>query len=119
MASTAGFFATRARGMMIVFVAILTLLSSAAFAQSPVSDDTYVSSATPTTNNGNKAIICTRLPDDPAGATCTSSSPLAGPVQVRCDPKVDGPTCLNYRTGQVSITILRSPCVICRRMPRS
>ena len=53
MASTAEFFATRARGMMIVFVTILTLLASAAFAQSPVSDDTYVSSAAPTTNNGN------------------------------------------------------------------
>src|SRR5438445_5222855 len=53
MASTAGFFATRARGMMIVFVAMVALLTSAAFAQSPVSDDTYVSSATPTTNNGN------------------------------------------------------------------
>src|SRR5438552_10152001 len=53
MASTAGFFATRARGITIVFVAMLALLTSAAFAQSPVSDDTYVSSATPTTNNGN------------------------------------------------------------------
>jgi hypothetical protein len=61
-----------------------------------------VAGSVTTTNNGNKAIICTRLPDDPTGATCASSSPLAGPVQVRCDPKVDGPTCLNYRTGQVT-----------------
>src|SRR5437667_5653393 len=53
MASTAEFFATGARGMMIVFVAILALLSSAAWAQLPVTDDTYVSSAAPTTNNGN------------------------------------------------------------------
>jgi len=32
---------------------LLTILSSMAWAQLPVTDDTYVSSAAPTTNNGN------------------------------------------------------------------
>jgi hypothetical protein len=59
-----------------------------------------VAGSVTTTNNGNKQIICTRLPNDPSGNTCTSSSPLSGPVMVRCQPSDSN--CLNFRTGQVS-----------------
>lgn len=54
-----------------------------------------------TTNNGNKQIICTRLPDTPDGRNCTSSSQLAGPVMVRCTGGV-GSSCQDYRDGQIS-----------------
>src|SRR5437588_5753267 len=36
----------------------------------------------------------------PSVSSRTSSSPLAGPVMVRCQPA--DPTCLNFRSGQVS-----------------
>jgi hypothetical protein len=54
-----------------------------------------------TTNNGNKEIICTRLPDNPDGHDCTSGSGLAGPVMVRCTGGVGSP-CQDYRDGQIS-----------------
>src|SRR5919201_1737435 len=54
-----------------------------------------------TTNNGNKEIVCTRLPDDPDGHDCTSSSQLAGPVLLRCTGGV-GSSCQDFKDGQVS-----------------
>jgi hypothetical protein len=59
-----------------------------------------VAGAVATTNNGNKDIICTRLPDDPSGKDCTSSSPLAGPVQLRCEG-AEVPGCNGTRDGQI------------------
>lgn len=54
-----------------------------------------------TSNNGNKAIVCTKYPDNPTGNACTSSSTLQGPVQLRCASLLL-PTCLNIR-GPVQI----------------
>jgi Tfp pilus assembly protein PilX len=47
-------------------------------------------------NNGNKPLICTKLPDDLSHNDCTSSASDLGPVQVRCNPASD-PNCLNIR----------------------
>jgi hypothetical protein len=41
---------------------LLTILSSMAWAQLPVTDDTYVSSAAPTTNNGNSPSLVVQAP---------------------------------------------------------
>jgi hypothetical protein len=60
-----------------------------------------VAGSVATTNNGNKEIICTRLPDDTSGKDCTSSSGLAGPVMVRCTGGV-GTSCQDYKAGQIS-----------------
>jgi hypothetical protein len=60
-----------------------------------------VAGSVSTTNNGNKQIICTRLPDNPDGHDCTSSSGLAGPVMVRCTGGV-GSSCQDYQDGQIS-----------------
>lgn len=54
-----------------------------------------------TGNNGNKDIICTRLPDDVTSKTCTSSSSLADGVLLRCTGGL-GTSCQNYRDGQIS-----------------
>jgi hypothetical protein len=60
-----------------------------------------VAGSVSTTNNGNKDIICTRLPDTPDGKDCTSGSGLAGPVMVRCTGGV-GTSCQDYKDGQIS-----------------
>lgn len=54
-----------------------------------------------TTNNGNKAIVCTKFPTDLSGKDCTSSSPLQGAVQLRCSP-LTATSCLDIR-GQVQV----------------
>lgn len=54
-----------------------------------------------TSNNGNKQIVCTRLPDDPNGNTCDSSSQLAGPPLLRCTGGV-GTSCQDFRDGQLA-----------------
>jgi hypothetical protein len=60
-----------------------------------------IAGAVATTNLGNKDIICTRLPDKPDGLSCQpSSSPLAGPVQVRCVGTL-GSLCVDVRMGQI------------------
>jgi hypothetical protein len=46
-------------------------------------------------NNGNKALICTKLPDDLNANNCTSSSSQVGPVQVRCTTYTS--SCLSIR----------------------
>jgi len=53
-----------------------------------------------TTNNGNKQIVCTRLPDDTSGKNCNSSSQLAGPPLLRCTG--NGSSCQGYQPGQVA-----------------
>jgi Tfp pilus assembly protein PilX len=47
-------------------------------------------------NNGNKPLICTKLPDDLSGKDCTSSSSQPGPVQVRCTTYTS--SCLDIRS---------------------
>ena len=47
-------------------------------------------------NNGNKPLICTKLPDDLSGNhDCASSSSQVGPVQMRCTTYTS--SCLNVR----------------------
>jgi hypothetical protein len=54
-----------------------------------------------TSNNGNKEIVCTRLPNDPSGNSCDSSSQLAGPPLLRCTGGV-GTSCQDFRDGQLA-----------------
>jgi hypothetical protein len=49
-----------------------------------VSHSAILAGSFATSNNGNKPIVCTKLPDDPNGNNCNSSSTLTGPVQLRC-----------------------------------
>ena len=59
-------------------------------------------------NNGNKPMICTKLPDNPLGNDCSpSSSTQTGAVEVRCTELVPGvinPACLNERSSGVQIS---------------
>ena len=59
-------------------------------------------------NNGNKPMICTKLPDNPLGNDCSpSSSTQTGAVEVRCTeliPGVINPACLNERSSGVQIS---------------
>jgi Tfp pilus assembly protein PilX len=58
---------------------------------------TLVAGSMSISNNGNKALICTKLPDDATGNSCTpSSSSQVGPVQVRCTTYTS--SCLDIRT---------------------
>lgn len=57
---------------------------------------TLVAGSISISNNGNKALICTKLPDNATGNSCTpSSSSQVGPVQVRCTTYTT--SCLNIR----------------------
>jgi hypothetical protein len=47
-------------------------------------------------NRGNKALICTKLPDNLNSNNCTSSSSEIGPIQVRCTTYTT--SCLNIRS---------------------
>lgn len=57
---------------------------------------TLVAGSLAISNNGNKPLICTKLPDDLSGKNCTSSSSQVGPVQVRCTTYTS--SCLNIRS---------------------
>jgi Tfp pilus assembly protein PilX len=57
---------------------------------------TLIAGSLDISNNGNKPLICTKLPDDLSGKDCTSSSSQAGPVQVRCTTYTS--SCLNIRS---------------------
>jgi hypothetical protein len=56
---------------------------------------TLIAGSLAISNNGNKPLICTKLPDDLSGKNCTSSSSQVGPVQVRCTTYTS--SCLNIR----------------------
>jgi len=56
---------------------------------------TLIAGSLAISNNGNKPLICTKLPDDLSGKDCTSSSSQVGPVQVRCTTYTS--SCLNIR----------------------
>jgi hypothetical protein len=57
---------------------------------------TLIAGSLDISNNGNKPLICTKLPDDLSGNhDCTSSSSQVGPVQVRCTTYTS--SCLNIR----------------------
>ncbi|MDQ1375564.1 MAG: hypothetical protein QOJ09_2902, partial [Actinomycetota bacterium] len=56
---------------------------------------TLVAGSLDISNNGNKPLICTKLPDTLSGNDCTSSSSQVGPVQVRCTTYTS--SCLNIR----------------------
>ena len=79
---------------------VLGLVKVELFAES-LPTSAIVAGSLSTTNNGNKQIVCTRLPDDPSGHDCTSSSQLAGPVLLRCTGGV-GSSCQDFKDGQVS-----------------
>src|SRR3989440_202616 len=57
---------------------------------------TLIAGSLDISNNGNKPLICTKLPDDLSGKDCTSSSSQVGPVQVRCATYTS--SCLNIRS---------------------
>jgi hypothetical protein len=58
---------------------------------------TLVAGSMSISNNGNKALICTKLPDNATGNSCDpSSSSQVGPVQVRCTTYTS--SCLNIRS---------------------
>jgi hypothetical protein len=63
---------------------------------------TLIAGSLTISNTGNKALICTTLPDDPTADSCSpSSSSLIGPVDVRCtDP--NSSQCLSIRPGTPS-----------------
>jgi hypothetical protein len=56
---------------------------------------TLIAGSFTNSNNGNKALVCTKLPDDLSGKDCTSSSSQVGPVQVRCTTYTS--SCLDIR----------------------
>ena len=58
---------------------------------------TLVAGSLSISNNGNKALICTKLPDNPTSNSCDpSSSSQVGPIQVRCTTYTS--SCLDIRT---------------------
>ena len=58
---------------------------------------TLVAGSMSISNRGNKALICTKLPDNATGNSCNpSSSSQIGPVQVRCTTYTS--SCLNIRS---------------------
>jgi hypothetical protein len=57
---------------------------------------TLIAGSLSISNNGNKPLICTKLPDDLSSKGCTSSSSQVGPVQVRCTSYTS--SCLNIRS---------------------
>jgi hypothetical protein len=56
---------------------------------------TLVAGSLSISNNGNKALICTKLPDNLNANNCSSSSSQVGPIQVRCTTYTS--SCLNIR----------------------
>jgi hypothetical protein len=57
---------------------------------------TLVAGSLSISNKGNKALICTELPDNLNANNCTSSSSQIGPIQVRCTTYTS--SCLDIRT---------------------
>src|SRR5204862_524120 len=91
--------------VMIVAVMVTTLMVSMGMATAVVIDSqteqlphsTLVAGSMSISNRGNKALICTKLPDTATGNSCTpSSSSQVGPVQVRCTTYTS--SCLNIRS---------------------